>query len=83
MFYVYVIKSLKQTRFYVGLTNNLERRMKEHNSGKTRSTRFYRPWSLVFSEIFESRVDARKREVYLKSGIGKEIIKNWPGSSAG
>jgi putative endonuclease len=65
------------------MTENLERRLREHNSGKTRSTRFYRPWTMVFFESFGTRIEARKREKYLKSGIGKAFIKNWSGSSAG
>ncbi|MCK9220791.1 MAG: GIY-YIG nuclease family protein, partial [Bacteroidales bacterium] len=65
------------------MTDNLDRRFKEHNSGKTKSTRFYRPWDMLFFESFENRSEARKREKYLKTGVGKEFIKNWSRSSAG
>ncbi len=58
------------------MTVNVERRVKEHNSGKTKSTKGYRPWILFFYEEFEDRIQARKREKYLKSGIGKEFIKD-------
>ena len=82
--YVYVLKSNNHYRFYVGMTMNVERRVKEHNSGKTKSTKGYRPWSLFFFEEHDSRGAARMREKYLKSGIGKEFIKDkWSRSSAG
>ena len=84
MFFVYVIRSYVDGRFYVGFTRDVVKRLKEHNSGKTQSTKGYTPWQLFFLEEYESRIAARKREVYLKSGIGKEYIKNkWSGSSAG
>ncbi|TAN20090.1 MAG: GIY-YIG nuclease family protein [Chitinophagaceae bacterium] len=83
-YYVYVLKSENHYRFYVGMTDNVERRVKEHNSGKTKSTKGYLPWSLLFYEECPSRMEARAREKYLKSGIGKEWIKQqWSGSSAG
>jgi putative endonuclease len=72
---VYVLKIEKDGRFYVGMTHNLARRLHEHNSGKTKSTKGYIPWQLVHQEIFETRVEARAREKYLKSGAGKEFIK--------
>ena len=72
---VYAIKSKVDGRIYVGFTKNIENRLKEHNSGKTRSTKGYRPWILIFTEECESRVAARKLEVYYKSGIGKEKLK--------
>ena len=83
MFFVYVIRSAVDKRFYVGLCADLERRLKEHNSGKTFSTKAYRPWKLFFFETYPTRIEARKREIYLKSGVGKEWIKErWSGSSA-
>lgn len=85
VYYVYVIYSLERgLRFYVGITNNLERRLLEHNTGKTKSTKGYKPWLLLFSETHPSRMEARLREKYLKGGSGKEYIKKiWSGSSAG
>ena len=62
---------------------DLGRRLKEHNTGKTFSTKGYRPWVLVFVEEYMSRAEARNREKYLKGGSGKEFIKSkWSGSSA-
>ena len=84
MHHVYVLKSKNHWRFYVGMTENIERRLKEHNSGKTKSTKGYKPWILFSHETFPTRWEARKREKYLISGIGKEFIKNkWSHSSAG
>lgn len=75
MFFVYVLKSSNNWRFYVGMTSNIERRIIEHNKGFTKSTKGYRPWDLFFLEEYDTRLEARKREKYLKSGIGKEFIK--------
>ena len=83
MYVVYVLQSEIYKRMYVGMTNDLERRIKEHNNGKTKSTRYYKPWKVLFIESFSTRLEAREREKYLKSGIGREYIKNWPRSSAG
>ena len=74
--YVYAIKSLKDGRIYVGMISNVEKRLKEHNSGQTRSTKGYMPWVLFYSEIHITRVDARIREKFLKSGCGKEFLKS-------
>ncbi len=83
MYYVYVLKSLKSKRFYIGMTNNLKRRLKEHNKGKTKSTKGYKPWELFYYENFHTIKKAREKELYLKSGIGREFIKNRPCSSIG
>ncbi len=76
MIYVYAIKSLSRNYIYVGLTNNLGRRIQQHNQGENRSTKAYTPFVLIYSEKFETRIEARKKEKYLKSGIGKEFLKN-------
>ena len=84
MFYVYVLKSKEFDRFYVGMTNNINRRLREHNKGKSKSTAFYKPWKLFFQENFETSEEARQREKFLKSGQGRQLIrKKWSGSSAG
>ncbi|MSU75735.1 MAG: GIY-YIG nuclease family protein [Candidatus Magasanikbacteria bacterium] len=75
MFFVYILDSLSRNYIYVGLTNNVERRFGQHQAGKERTTAPYRPFQLVHTEEFVTRVEARKREKYLKSGIGKEWIK--------
>ena len=75
MYYVYALRSVEHNRIYVGFTKNLEIRIKEHNSGKTKSTKFFRPWVLLYSEKSNSRLAARGREKQLKSGFGKEFLK--------
>ncbi|MDD3003079.1 MAG: GIY-YIG nuclease family protein [Candidatus Shapirobacteria bacterium] len=74
MFYVYVLKSLKCGIFYKGMTNDLERRLKEHYNGNSKTTKKYLPVELVFVQICESRFEARELEKYLKSGYGRETI---------
>ena len=75
MFYVYAIKSLTRNYVYVGLTNNIERRISEHNSGRNKTKRAYKPFKLIYSKEFENRIDAREREKYLKTDYGKEFLK--------
>ena len=74
-YFVYAIKSLIDKRIYVGMTENLERRIDEHNRGRTISTKGYRPWILIFNAEVETRSDTRKLEKYYKSGCGKEFLK--------
>ena len=76
MFYVYAIKSLTKNYIYVGLTNDLKRRIGQHSNGLNKTTKPYPPFELVYSEEHEMRIEARKREIYLKSGIGKEFLKS-------
>ncbi len=75
VYFVYAIKSLKDGRIYVGMSSDVERRVSEHNAGKTKSSKGYCPWVLFFTEKCETRVDARIREKYYKSGSGKEKLK--------
>ncbi len=75
MFYIYILQSKKNKRLYTGSTNNLVRRLKEHNSGSSKYTKLTKPFKLLYSEEFLTRSDAAKREKYLKSGIGREWIK--------
>ncbi len=66
MFYVYVLKSKKDEKLYFGSTNNLRRRLSEHNAGKVSSTACRRPFELRYYEAYFSENSARKREVSLK-----------------
>ena len=75
MYYVYAIKSTTRNYIYVGLTNDWERRLKEHNNGLSTATKPYRPFVLLLLEEVETRIEARRREKYLKSGVGKEYLK--------
>lgn len=71
MFYTYVLRSKVDSRFYKGHTSDLENRLKEHNSGKTKSTKGYVPWKLVYFETFDTKEEAMNRDKFFKSGIGK------------
>jgi len=66
MFYVYVLKSSKDNKLYIGYTNNLKRRIQEHNKGKNFSTAHRGTFSLVYYESFQSQKDATTREKQLK-----------------
>jgi putative endonuclease len=73
---VYAILSLESKNIYVGMALSAERRLKEHNSGKSRYTSSFRPWKLFYIEYFPDWKQARVREKYLKSGVGKEFLKS-------
>lgn len=75
MYYVYILKSEKTGKKYVGQTSNLKKRIFEHNTKLTKSTRFGIPWKLIYYEAFENKTDALKEEKFLKSGKGRERIK--------
>jgi len=74
--YVYVIQSAKDKNFYVGYTNNIKKRIEEHNSGHVKSTKSRVPFKLIYWEGCMSQKDALKREKYLKTAWGKRYIKN-------
>ncbi len=76
MHYVYILQSKKDIKFYTGLTNDLKRRMKEHQSGNVRSTWNRKPLELIYYETCLNEDDAKQREMYLKSGMGKKYIRN-------
>lgn len=71
-YFVYILKSLKDGKHYVGITKDLNRRLEYHNSGKVKSTKYRIPFKLIYSEIHPSRLNARKREKYLKSYKGSK-----------
>ena len=75
MYTTYAISSLHRNYIYVGLTNNIVNRFNRHQQGQERTTKPYRPFKLIYSQEFKTRLEARKQEIYLKSGIGKEYLK--------
>ena len=75
MIVVYAIRSLSRNYVYVGLTNDLERRLNEHNQRYNKTTKPYAPFELIYQEKFPDRISARRKEKQLKSGIGKEFLK--------
>ena len=76
MYYVYTIRSEKHKYNYIGITNNPERRINEHNKGFNKTTKPYKPFKTILIEKHPNRVEARGREKFLKSGYGKEYIKS-------
>ena len=74
-YFVYVLFSLKDEKLYIGYTTNLELRLIEHNSGRVTSTKDRRPFQLIYHETFTNRQDARAREIFLKSGFGRNQLK--------
>ena len=74
-YYVYAIKSIDFSRLYIGISDNTKRRLIQHNSGHTKSTKPYSPWELVYCEKTTDRLSAREKEKYFKTGYGKEILK--------
>ena len=73
-YYVYILQSQKNNSFYIGYTADLRKRFKQHNSGKSQATKPFRPFKLIFYEAFLERIDAKNREIYLKSGYGRKTI---------
>ncbi len=75
MYYVYVLKSLKDHKLYIGYSENLKRRFSEHQSGKVPSTKPRRPFELIFYEAYKAMSDAKRREMYFKTNKGKSSLK--------
>ena len=76
MIFTYVLYSEEFDRTYTGMTKDVNKRLKQHNKKENKSTKAYVPWILIHIEQFSNRVEARRREKYLKSGIGREFIKS-------
>ena len=77
MFYVYAICSKKDGNLYIGISSDPGKRLKDHNSGMTKSLLHRRPLELIYTEVCENRVVARQREKILKSGFGREFLKKF------
>ncbi len=76
MIIVYALKSQIRNYIYVGMTEDIAKRIERHNKGYERTTRPYKPFTLIYQEVFTTRVEARKREKYFKSGVGKEFLRS-------
>lgn len=74
---VYVLQSLKDNRTYIGSTNDFSRRLKQHNSGQVKSTKHRTPFNVLFTEEFKTLREARKREIWWKSGAGRRKLKEY------
>jgi putative endonuclease len=80
MFYVYILQSESTGRFYIGHTNNLDRRLAEHNDPASKNSlttkRFAGPWQLEYTEQFETRSEAMAREKQIKSWKSRAAIRD-------
>ena len=86
MWYLYILKSQRFGKKYIGITGNISNRLTKHNSGSIRSTKAYRPWELIHKEEFKTKKEARIRELELKKNGNKrkelfEMINEAPSSS--
>ena len=75
MFYVYVLRSQMDSGFYIGYTNDLRARLRQHKAGKCCATAHRNPWKLIYYEAYLNQADAMGRERYLKSGAGSGFLK--------
>jgi putative endonuclease len=75
MFFVYILRSKKFKKYYTGHTSNVDKRLKEHNSGKVRSTKAFVPWDIVYIEKYESKSEAFKRKMQIKKYKSGEAFK--------
>jgi len=75
MYYVYVLFSKKDGKLYIGYTPDLKARIKKHDSGYVLSTKNRRPLKLIHYESYKERLDAKRREQFLKGGKGREELK--------
>jgi len=76
MYYVYVLLSKKDKKFYIGFTENLKSRVKKHKKGKIFATKGRLPLNLVFYEAYLNKYDALRREKYLKTKKGKTTLRS-------
>lgn len=75
-FTVYAIRSKARNYTYIGMSSELEVRIKRHNEGKNKTTSAYAPFDLIYTRTFESRAEARNHEKYLKTGQGRAFLKS-------
>ncbi len=76
MYFVYVLRSKSDNKFYTGFTSDLIKRLEVHNSGKVLSTRKRIPFEVIYYEFCLNKEDAIHREKYLKTIYGKRYIRN-------
>ena len=83
MFYVYILLSLQDNKFYIGQTSNLEDRIERHNKGREKATKNRKPFKLVYFEKYDTRAGALKREKHLKSLKSHAYVQELINSSTG
>ena len=77
MYYVYILQSLKDLRTYIGYSADVAKRLYEHNLGKVTATKHRKPFKLLHTEEFGNLAEAKKRELYWKSGAGRRKLKGY------
>ena len=81
MYKVYILQSRIKNRYYIGHTEDLDNRLSVHNSGRVRSTKAYLPWNIIYTENFQTKSEAQKREYEIKSYKGgikfKKLLGLW------
>ena len=81
MFKVYIIQSLVNNRYYIGHTEDVDKRITKHNAGEVKSTKYGKPWKIIYLEEYSSRSDAYQRELEIKSYKGgikfKKLLGLW------
>ena len=75
MYYVYILESIKNGRYYIGRTSSLKVRLIEHNLGRVKWTKLHRPWTVFYSEELDSIKDATKREKQIKAWKSRSMIE--------
>jgi len=74
MYYVYILLNEAKTRTYTGVADNVEKRLKEHNSGRVKSSSPYRPYTVIHTESFKTLGEARQKEKFYKSTTGRRKL---------
>ena len=74
-FYVYILFSQKLNRYYIGYTSELSKRLQEHNSGKSSFTSKADDWNILYTEEFDARGEAHKRELEIKNKKSRKYIE--------
>jgi putative endonuclease len=75
MYYTYVLKSTNFVKYYTGYTNNLEKRLNDHNQGMSLYSKRYKPWNIIYFEEFSKEPEAIRREKYFKTAAGRRWLK--------
>lgn len=75
MYYIYILQSQKDGNLYIGSTPDLKKRIKKHNNGFVKATKNRQPLKLIYTEVYISSRDAKRREIFLKGGKGHQELK--------
>ena len=75
MYFVYILKSQKNRKYYTGSTSDIEKRLKKHNGGENKSTKSGAPWKIIYQEKYETKKESYRRELQIKSYKGGNAFK--------